>query len=167
MDVGVDRERRHTERLGHHDTGGLVADAGERLEEVPVGDDLAAGIDDLVRRGAQVPSLRRCQPDLADVAEDHVGVERGHLLGRAGDGEQRRRHLVDLLVGGLRRERHRDQHRVGVGVIERHRRVGIEIVEDLADPVRLVLSSHAGDGTRKSRYSPRAASIWGTSSSRA
>ena len=36
VDVRVDRERRHAERLRHHDAGRLVPDAGKRLEELPV-----------------------------------------------------------------------------------------------------------------------------------
>ena len=36
VDVGVDRERGHVERLRHHHAGRLVPDTGERLEERPV-----------------------------------------------------------------------------------------------------------------------------------
>jgi len=42
MDVRVDRERGHVERLRHHHARGLVADAGQRLEQRQIVRDLAA-----------------------------------------------------------------------------------------------------------------------------
>ena len=76
VDVGVDRERRHAERLRHHHARRLVADAGERLEELPVGQHLAAGVDDLVGGEPQVPRLGRGEPDLADDRQDPLRSER-------------------------------------------------------------------------------------------
>ncbi len=75
VDVGVDGERRHAEGLRHHDTGRLVTDAGQRLEERPIGQHLSAGVDDLVGCQPEVLGLGRGQPDLANDGEDLVGVE--------------------------------------------------------------------------------------------
>src|SRR5690606_32562169 len=85
-DVGVHRERGHVERLRHHDARGLVADAGEALEELPVRHQLTTGLDDLARRRPDVAGLRRREPDLADQLEDALGPECVHLRGRRGLG---------------------------------------------------------------------------------
>ena len=144
VDVRVDGEGGHAERLRHHDAGRLVADPGQRLEELPVADDLATLIDDLVGGEPQILRLGRREPDLTDVAEDLVGIHRRHLLRCAGRVEQRRGDLVHLLVGGLRGERHRDKQRVGVAVVERDRHLRVELVEDLTDPLGLLDPLHAG-----------------------
>ncbi len=148
VDVRVDRERRDAEAAAHDDRRRLVADAGERFEEVPVADHLAAGVDDLIRHQPQVLGLGRRESDRPDVGEDLIGIERRHLLGRVGHGEQPGRHLVDLLVGRLSRQRNRNEQRVRVRVVERHRRVGIQLVEDLSDPISLVLATHAANLAR-------------------
>ena len=149
VDVRVDRERGHPVGLGHDDAGGLVAHAGERLEELPVGLELAARVDDLGGGRPQVLGLGGRQPDLTDQLEDALGTELEHLLGRAGLGEQRRGDLVDLLVGGLGRQRHRHQQRVGIGVVQRDRRIGIEIVEHRSDPFDLLRSTHPREPTAR------------------
>src|SRR5690606_18870489 len=94
VDVGVDRERRDAERLRHHDAGGLVADTGEGLEELPVRQHLSPAIDDLVGGDPQVSRLGRSEPDLADDGEDPLRSELDHLLRGRGLGEQRRSDLV-------------------------------------------------------------------------
>ena len=118
--------------------------------------DLAAGVDDLVGGQPEVLRLRGRQADLTDVAEDLVGVERRHPLRRAGDLEQRRGDLVDLLVGGLRRQRHRDEQCVGVGVVERDRGLRVELVEDDPDPFGLLCPFHAGTLRRRPRSPSKA-----------
>ena len=55
VDVRVDRERGHAERLRHHHARGLVADAGQRLERLEVARDLAA----VLRRRACAPVAAR------------------------------------------------------------------------------------------------------------
>ena len=62
MDVGVDRERRHAKRLGHHHTCGLVADAGERLEKIPVGNDLARSVKNLMGHRRRFLALVGARP---------------------------------------------------------------------------------------------------------
>ncbi len=94
----------------------------------------------------QVAGLGRGKADLSDQPKDLVGVERGHLLWCRRPVEERRGDLVHLFVGGLRRQGHRHQQRVGVAVIERDRRFRVEPIEDLADPIGLVTASH-GDHT--------------------
>ena len=124
MDVGVDQERRHAKRLGHHHTCGLVADAGERLEKIPVGNDLARSVKNLMGHRRKVSRLGRGETDLLDEPQDLVGWQRRHLLWRAGRCEQRRCDLVDLFVGGLGRERNRNEEGVRIGVIEGDRWLG-------------------------------------------
>ena len=66
-------------------------------------------------------------------------AERHHLRGRVGDGEQRRRGLVDAGVGRLRRQHHRDQQREGIDVFElalRLRLGGGETLENRLGPGR-------------------------------
>jgi len=151
MDVRIDRKRRHTKRLRHNDACRLVPHTRERFEKLPVADDLAARVEDLVSHRGQVASLGRRQSDLADELKNPFRIHRGHRLGRTRLGEERRRDFVDLLVGGLGRERNRHGQRVRVGVVERDRRLGIQVVEDLADLYGLVSSLHVterGSGRR-------------------
>ena len=91
----------------------------------------------------EVLGLGRCQADLLDVPQDLLGGEFGHLLGGVRPGEQGRRDLVDLLVGGLRRERNGNGQGVRVGVVERDRRLRVEIVEDLPDPIGFLGTTHS------------------------
>jgi len=56
--------------------------------------------------------------DGLDQVLDALGAERHHLLGRVGQGEQRRGRLVDAGVGRLRRQHHSDQERERVDVVE-------------------------------------------------
>src|SRR5690606_13573813 len=59
MDVGVDRERRDTERLREHDARRLAPDAGQRLERLAVARHLPAVLlDELARERGEVPGLR-------------------------------------------------------------------------------------------------------------
>ena len=57
MDVRVDRKGRHLERLRHDDTGGLVSDACQRFEKLPVGDDLSPTVDDLIGGNGRLDSF--------------------------------------------------------------------------------------------------------------
>ena len=75
-------------------------------------------------------------------AEDLVDAQRGHRLRRRGAREQRRGDLVDLRVGRLRGEQHGDEQRERIAMRERDRRRGIELVEDLADLLRLLGALH-------------------------
>jgi hypothetical protein len=55
------------------------------------------------------------------------------LRGRAGAGEERRRDLVHLHVGRLRGEHDGDKQGERVRVMQGDRRLGVEVVEDLAN----------------------------------
>lgn len=126
MDVRVDREGRHAEGLHHQHRRRLVPDPRQRLERLEAARHLAAvALDDEAPHLLEVPRLGRRQADLADQLADHFDLERRHRGRRRGDLEQRRRHLVHLLVGGLRREQHRTQERERVLVVERDLRLGV------------------------------------------
>ena len=154
VDVRVHGKRRHAEGLGHHDARRLVADAGQRLEECPVGPHLATGIDDLVGGGPDVPRLRRGEPDLADHVVDRVRIERRHLRRRRRDGKQFRGNFVDLLVRRLSRERHGDEQRVRVGMGQRDGWIRVEVIEHPPDPLGLRPSTHEDTvrGAREARW---------------
>ena len=86
--------------------------------------------------------LLRGQAELADERQ-HTGFGHRRHLGRSPRlGEERRGDLVDLLVGTLGRKHHRHQEREGVGVIQRHGRLGIELREHFAHVVGSFLLGH-------------------------
>ena len=86
--------------------------------------------------------LLRGETELAD-EDQHAGFgHRRHLGRRPRLGEERRGDLVDLLVGALGRKHHRHQEREGVGVIQRHGRLGIELREHFAHVVGSFLLGH-------------------------
>ena len=136
-DVGVDRDGRLAERDVEHDIGGLAADAGQLLQRLARGRHLAAVIvDQLLRERDDVLGLGVEQADgLDEVA--HLGLaELHHLLRCVGSGEQRGGRLVDTGVGGLRRQHHGDEQRVGIDVLKlglRLRIGGLEASERLLD----------------------------------
>ena len=145
MDVRVDRERGHAEGLDHQDGGGLVAHAGQRFQALERARHLTAvTVEQELRHRLQVLRLGRREADLADQRLDLGDVQRGHRGGRGGAFEQRGRDLVDLLVGGLRRQHHRDEERKRVEVVERDRRVGEEAIEDLVNTLGLGRDAFGG-----------------------
>ena len=104
--------------------------------------DLATRIENLVRHRRQVLRLGRRESDLTNEFQDPIRVQGSHVFGRSALSEQRRGDLVDLLVRRLGRQSDRDRQCVRVGVVERDRNLGIELVEDLADLVGFVGSLH-------------------------
>ena len=129
-DVGVDRERLLPERGVEHDVGGLAADAGKALQRVAAGRDFAAiVVDEHLRQRDDVLRLGVEEADRLDMRLEPRFAEREHLLRRVGDLEQRPRRLVDAGVGRLRRQRHRDDERIGVAVFELGFGVGVGLGE--------------------------------------
>ena len=120
-DVRVDRDRLRAERDVHHHVGGLAADAGQRLQRVAVGRHLAAMLGDqraadramtffalvLNRPIVLMCSLQR-RPRRARPSAAGVSTSANSARGR----------LVDADVGRLRRQRDRDEQRVGVDIVE-------------------------------------------------
>ncbi len=146
-DVSVDRHRRLAEDGVEHHVGGLAADAGQGLERLALGRDLAAvAFEQQARQRERVLRLVAEQADGLDAVGNAFLAERDHGVGRGCEREQPARCEVDAAVGGLRRQHHRDQQLVGRGVLELGLRVRVGVVqaaEELAD--RLALHrSHAG-----------------------
>jgi len=104
MDVRVDRERRHAEGLHHEDRRGLVADTRQRLERFEGrGHFTAVTLHEQPRHLLQVLRLGRCEADFPNKCLYFRHIDGRHRGRGRGLREERRRHLVDLLVGRLRR----------------------------------------------------------------
>jgi hypothetical protein len=145
VDVGVDREGGLAEGLRHHDAGGLVAHAGQRLERFEVGGHLPAVLPDQeLRKARDRLGFRRRETAGADHAPDLRDRQLRHRLRRRGAGEQERRDLVHLDVGALRGEEHGDQQGVRIPVLEGDLDLGVDVVEDPADPTGFVRALHEG-----------------------
>ena len=138
--MGVDRERRLAEGGVEHYVRSLAPDAGQRLERRSIARRLTAvPLDDRPRKRDDVLGLGPIEPDGLDPFGKPLDAERRHLLGRVGDGEQRRRDLVDAGVGRLRRKHHRHQERERIDVFELalRRRIGCgQPLEDRLGPRR-------------------------------
>ena len=118
-DVGVDGDGRRAEGDVAHHVGGLAPDAGQRLQRrLVVRDDTAVALDQEMAQGDDVLGLGVEEPDGLDVVLQFRLAERHHLLRCIDQLEQLLRRPVDADVGGLRRQRHRHQQRIGVGVVE-------------------------------------------------
>jgi hypothetical protein len=110
MDVRVDRERRDSERLRHHDARGLVTHAGQALELLERLRHLALVLvdEDLRELRERLGLLRReaARPDqLVDLLDRHLR----HRFGVGGAGEQRGRDEIDARIGRLRGEQDGDE----------------------------------------------------------
>ena len=106
---------------------------GSASSDSESGRHLAAGVDDLVRRGHRFFALVGARPTSRITSWIALRAERRPSAPACRrQREQRRRHLVDLLVGGLRREHDRDEQRERIDVVERDRRIGVQLVEDHA-----------------------------------
>src|SRR6202140_506643 len=117
---------RHVE----HDVGGLAAGARQRFQLRAGARHLAAELrDQLFRQRDNVLRLVAVEPDGLDVIAQPFLAEREHLLRRVGNLKQRPRRLVDAGVGGLCRQHHRDQQRVGVEMFELPLRLRIGLAE--------------------------------------
>ncbi len=158
--MGVHGDRRlHAELVEHH-AGGLAADTGQGLEGVAVQRDLAAVlVQQDVRQSNDVLGLGAIEADGADVGFQPLHAEGGHLGGRVRIPEQPLGGLVDRLVGGLGRERHRHHQSERVLILQLGARLvlgGLEALEDLLDArllggVQALPGRRAGDGLRFGR----------------
>ena len=158
MDVRIDRKGRHPEGLRHQHRRRLVPDPRQRLQRLETRRHLALmALDQQLRHRLQVPRFRRRQPDLSNGFANHLDRQRRHRRRGRGRIEQRRRHLVDLLVGRLSRKHHGAQEGEVVPVIQGDRHGRVIRVERFANPFRLVLQLHAGSvrcGRRRTRIRP-------------
>lgn len=128
MDMSIDRKGRHAKRLGHYDTGGLVADARQTFELFEAARHFAPKpADKLLRKADDRLGLLGSQPTATDEILDFGRGEPGHRLRRRGQGEEFRGYLIDPAVGALGREENRDQQGIGVAMIEGYGRFGIKL----------------------------------------
>ena len=144
VNVGVDGKGGHPEGLRHHNAGGLVPNPGQRLQGVHrAGDRPAVVVDEHLREAADVSGLGRGEPEGADAGQDRLDRLLRHALRAAGQRPEPGSDLVDLLVCGLRREEHCDQEGIRVGVVERRRRLWVEVLQDVLDALDLFSFFHA------------------------
>ncbi len=109
-DVRVHGHRGQTEGTVEHDVRRLASHARQFLEGLPIrGHAAAMALDQQPARGEDVLHLARIEADRLHVGRQPVSAQREDLLRRVGDREQFARRDVHALVGGLRREDHRDQ----------------------------------------------------------
>ena len=80
-------------------------------------------------------------------------------------GEERRRHAVHALVGALGRQNDGHQERERVFVAQRDRRLGMEPIEDVSDPTRLLGTRHPPVSSSTLRMKASNAGRWATSCS--
>jgi len=127
-DMGVDREGLLAECGVEDDIGGLAADPGKFLEQLPGARHLAAeAFDQRLREGDHVFGLGIEQTDRFDRVSERFFPESDHLRRCFDAFEQVARRNVHAGVGRLRGEHHRDQQLIDVARIElgRRRRVGL------------------------------------------
>ena len=118
-DMGVHRDGRLAKRDIAYDVGSLAPDSRQRHQRLRVvGNAAAMLVAQLFGQFDDVGGLRSIESDRFDVVAHFLFSQRNHLLGRVGDLEQSRRRLVDAFVRCLRRQHHRNQQRILVGVKE-------------------------------------------------
>jgi hypothetical protein len=127
-EMGVHGEPRYSERVAEHHVGGLPADPGKDHQVRHATGDLA--VEALDQRLAEPQHGVRLRPEEAGRLEDGfqlpaVGPGEGDGIGIPG--EECRRHLVDHLVRGLRRQDRGDQELEGVGEIQLAVCVGMDV----------------------------------------
>ena len=118
----VPHVQNHVRRLSPH--------AGQRLHRRARGRDLAAIlVDQLLAEFDDVLGFVPVQADRFDMLNQTLLAQRDHLFGRVGDGKKGRRRPVHPLIGRLRGQRHGDNQREGVGMIQLSLRLGAVIAE--------------------------------------
>lgn len=146
VDVGIDGKGSYTERLGHDDRGGFVADAGQRFERGEIRRDRAAvGFDEdtgkLGNGGGFAWGESTRANDFSDLFDRHPH----HGFGGGGEVEKGGRHRVDASVGALRGKQNRDEERVGIAVIERNWSFRIKLRQSSRNVIGPFLFPHGGD----------------------
>ena len=164
MDVRVDGEGGHAERLGHDDARRLVSDAWQRFERRELGRHLPAVLgDEALRELTDVARLRRGEAAAADLREDPRNPELRHRRCVRADLEQRGGHEVHTFVRALGGEQDGHEELERVLMSQRDGLLRIEAVEDLGDALGLLGALHraglaladAGPPTTAGSYSRR------------
>ena len=110
----VDRNRRLAKGRVEHDIGGLAPDPGQRLQARPVARYFAPKpLDQHLRQGDDMLRLGVEQPDRLDEAAHPFLTQLDHRQRCTCYREQLPCRNIYADVGCLRRQRHRDQQRVG------------------------------------------------------
>jgi hypothetical protein len=136
QNMTIDGEARHAQRVAQDDIGGLAPDTGELDEILHARRDFAVVL--LHERARHSGERLRFHPEEAGGLNLGLELRCRRLRQRAGvriSREERRRDLVDALVGALRRQDRRDEQLVGVAEVklgERARMLTLELFEDLA-----------------------------------
>jgi len=117
--VGIDGERLLAPSGVEDDIGGLAPDPGQRLQGSAVARDFPAMIaDQRLRQRDDVPGLGVEQADRLDRLAQRLLPQREHVRWLGDASEQRPGSDIDADIGRLRRQRDRDQERIGVGELE-------------------------------------------------
>ncbi len=128
--MGVHRDGRLAEGHVQHHIGGLSPHSRQRLQRFAVLGHLAAMLfDQNFGQRDDVLGLAAKQPDGLDGVGQFFFAQRHHLMRRVHRLEQRRGRLVDALVGGLGRQRHRHQQGKGIDVMQFGLGFGIKLLQ--------------------------------------
>ena len=118
-DMRVDREGLLPEGGVEHHIGGLAPDPRQALERGAIlGHFAAIVVDQHLRQRDDVLGLGVEQADRLDVLFQPLFAQLQHLLRRIDLGEQGAGRLVDADIGRLRRQRDRDDQRIGVAIFQ-------------------------------------------------
>jgi len=113
----VDGDRAFAEDFHQHHIGGFPPDAGQCLQRGPISRHFpAVHFQQRLRERDHVLGLVAPEADGPDVRGEAGFAELEHLCRRVGDPKKRAGGAVDSLVRGLRRQHHRNQQSVRVGV---------------------------------------------------
>lgn len=150
VNMGIDRKRRDTERLGHDDARRLMPHPGKRLKGRDVRGHFSLVLihQDLGKR-RDISGFARGKTTSSDERKN-LGLRKPSHRWRVGCGpKERRRHLVDPLVCTLSGQKYSNQQSKRILVVQGNRRVGIERMKDPADLKGLFGSRHNGQKIAK------------------
>ena len=143
----VDRKCGLAEGLRHDDARGLVADTRKFLERVDVARNLTL-IHDCLRHLLESPRLPWSESAASNQFQDFVLRHSRQCGGSRRATKKRGRDAIDLRVGRLRGQNDGDEQREWIAVAEGDGRLGVDTVEDFADPLRLFRACHRNFPTK-------------------
>lgn len=140
-DVCINRLRGHTPPHIQNHIGRLAPDPGKRLKRrAGIWNDTAIILDQNAAELDDVLGLLPIQTDGLDVFNQTLFTKRKHLFRRIRDLEQRTCRLVDANIGGLRRQCHSHNQRIGIHMLKLAFRLWLCRVKAVKDRTDLVIS---------------------------
>jgi hypothetical protein len=151
--MGVHRKGGCIEGLNKYDGGGLVADAGQGFEgfEFPW-NNASVLLKKHVGELMNILCFGGGEPAGADVMQDPLDAEIRHICGVVGLGKEGWRNQVNARIGALGGEEDGHEQGEGVRVIQGHRWLWIELVEEGLNAFCALFSSHGLASPRAAMY---------------